>query len=184
MTTVGVLLAAGAGRRYGSPKALAHAGGWLRTAVAALAGGGCDEVLVVLGAEAARARPLVPPGVRVLVCAGWSEGMGASLRTGLEAAAGSTADRAVLHLVDTPDVGADVVARVLAAGGSVVRAAYRGVAGHPVRLDREHWAAVAVSATGDRGARAFLRGRDDVVLVECGDLATGVDIDTPPPAGE
>jgi nicotine blue oxidoreductase len=40
--------------------------------------------------------------------------------------------------------------------------------------------------SGDQGARAFLSGREDMVAVECGDLASGVDIDLPvdgPPAG-
>jgi len=46
-------------------------------------------------------------------------------------------------------------------------------------LGRRHWAAVQQSATGDHGARDFLRGRPDVVLVECGDLATGHDHDAP-----
>ncbi|MGB6276881.1 MAG: NTP transferase domain-containing protein, partial [Rhodococcus sp. (in: high G+C Gram-positive bacteria)] len=47
---VGVVLAAGAGTRYGSPKVLAHDGLWLKTAVQALRNGGCDRVVVVLGA--------------------------------------------------------------------------------------------------------------------------------------
>ncbi|HRD14869.1 MAG TPA: NTP transferase domain-containing protein, partial [Mycobacterium sp.] len=46
----GVLLAAGAGTRFGMPKVLAERGSWLRAAVAALSGGGCDDVVVVLGA--------------------------------------------------------------------------------------------------------------------------------------
>lgn len=179
----GLLLAAGSGTRYGSPKALAHGGAWLRGAVAALADGGCSGVTVVLGAAAAQARPLVPAGADVVVAADHATGMGASLRAGLAALAGTDATHALLHLVDTPDVGADVVARVLARaqelGANVARAGYAGVAGHPVLLAREHWAAVASSATGDRGARAFLRGRPGVVLVECGDLATGRDVDTP-----
>lgn len=177
--TVGVLLAAGAGSRYGSPKALAHGGEWLRTAVAALRGGGCAQVLVVLGASAELARPLVPAGVVVVVASDWAEGMSSSLRAGLSAAQGTDAARALLHLVDTPDVGADVVARVLATGASLARAAYGGRGGHPVLLGREHWAEVVRSATGDHGARGFLRGRADVLAVECGDLATGADIDTP-----
>jgi hypothetical protein len=37
---------------------------------------------------------------------------------------------------------------------------------------------VAATATGDRGARDYLAAHD-VVLVECGDLATGVDVDSP-----
>lgn len=174
-----MLLAAGAGSRYGSPKALAHEGAWLRAAVAALRGGGCAEVLVVLGASAEPARSLVPAGVTVVVAPDWAEGMSASLRAGLTAAQGTDAARALLHLVDTPDVGADVVARVLATGVPLARAAYGGRGGHPVLLGREHWAEVVRSATGDHGARGFLRGRADVLAVECGDLASGVDIDTP-----
>lgn len=179
MDTIGVLLAAGAGSRYGSPKALAHDGAWLRTAVAALRGGGCTDVLVVLGASAQRARELVPGGATVVVAPDWADGMSASLRTGLVAAQDTDAARAVLHLVDTPDVGADVVARVLATEAPLARAAFDGRGGHPVLLGREHWAGVLAAATGDHGARGFLRGRDDVLAVECGDLATGVDIDTP-----
>lgn len=176
---VGVLLAAGAGSRYGSPKALAHDGAWLRAAVAALRDGGCAQVVVVLGASAERAQALVPDGAAVVVAPDWADGMSASLRAGLAAAQGTDARRAVLHLVDTPDVGADVVARVLATGAPLARASYRGRGGHPVLLGREHWAAVSAATTGDHGARDFLRDCDDVVAAECGDLATGADIDTP-----
>jgi molybdenum cofactor cytidylyltransferase len=176
---IGVLLAAGAGTRYGHPKALVP--GWVATAVTALADGGCAQVLVVLGAQSERARALVPDGVQVVVAADWAEGMSASLRAGLTAARAVDADRAVLHLVDTPDVGAEVVARVLATGAPLARAAFGGRGGHPVLLGREHWAGVLAAATGDHGARDFLRGRTDVLAVECGDLATGDDIDTPEP---
>jgi nicotine blue oxidoreductase len=86
----------------------------------------------------------------------------------------------VLHLVDTPDVDAAVVARVLSAAGAsgLARATYDGRPGHPVVVAREHWSAMTSTLGGDEGARSFLAGRDDVVAVECGDLATGVDVDT------
>ncbi len=45
-------------------------------------------------------------------------------------------------------------------------------------LGRDHWDGVAASATGDRGARAYL-ARTPPEPVECGDLATGRDADTP-----
>lgn len=177
----GLLLAAGAGRRMGRPKALLHDGdtSWLVRAVAALRDGGCDGVTVVLGAAAPEASALVPSGVDVVVADDWAEGMGASLRAGLRALDGSAADGVLVSLVDLPDVGAAVVARVLAASrghDSLARAAYDGSPGHPVLLGSAHWAGVAGSATGDRGARDYLAGRD-VVLVECGDLATGRDVD-------
>jgi nicotine blue oxidoreductase len=48
-----------------------------------------------------------------------------------------------------------------------------------VRLARRHWAAAIAVAQGDEGARRLLRGRDDVVLVEVGDVAAGYDVDVP-----
>jgi CTP:molybdopterin cytidylyltransferase MocA len=109
--------------------------------------------------------------------------MGPSLVAGLRALTGTGADSAVVGLVDTPDVGAAVVRRVVTAVGSgpgaLGRAAYDGVPGHPVVLGRDHWDGVVASATGDRGARAYLAGHPHRV-VECGDLATGADVDTAP----
>jgi nicotine blue oxidoreductase len=175
MTVAGVLLAAGAGRRYGGPKALVP--GWLESAVGVLRDGGCAEVTVVLGA-AVDDVPL-PAGVRTVVADDWAEGMGASLRAGLDALDDS--DAAVIHLVDLPDVTAAVVARLLAGpvdSTTLRRATYRGVPGHPVLLGRAHWAGVAALAIGDRGARDYLRTHPHE-QVECGDLATGTDVDRP-----
>ncbi len=175
-SAVGVLLAAGAGTRYGEPKVLAQQGDWLRKAVSALVDGGCQDVVVVLGAAVVE----VPSTARAVVAADWAEGMSASVRAGLKAA--GTADLAVLHVVDTPDVGADVVARVLGAIGSstsgLARATYGGRPGHPVVIARRHWAALDSTMLGDEGARTFLRECDGVLDVECSDLASGVDVDT------
>lgn len=170
---VGIVLAAGAGTRYGMPKVLAHQGDWLRSAVAALAGGGCAEVVVVLGAAVVE----VPAPARAVVAEDWASGAGASVRAGLAAAGGAAL--AVLHTVDTPDVGADVVARVLprAAATGLARAVYGGRPGHPVAVAAPHWPALLDTLRGDEGARRYLAGRDDVVEVECGDLASGLDTD-------
>jgi len=178
VNAIGVLLAAGSGSRYGSPKVLAHDGSWLRAAVAALRDGGCTQVLVVLGAAAEQAAVLVPDGAQIVVAPDWERGMSASLCAGLAAAEPTDASRALVHLVDTPDVGADVVTRVLATDAALARATFHGRGGHPVLLDRMYWAPARAAATGDHGARGFLRGRRDVLAVECGDLATGTDIDT------
>lgn len=170
----GVLLAAGAGSRFGMPKVLAEQGKWLRAAVDALSGS-CDDVVVVLGAAVVD----VPGPARSVVASDWADGLSASLRAGLAATDG--AQYVVLALVDTPDVGADVVARVLAAARSaasgLARATYGGRPGHPVVIERSHVAALTETLHGDEGARVFLAGRSDVLAVECGDLATGVDVD-------
>ena len=180
----GLLLAAGAGRRMGTPKALLYddAGSWLVRGVTTLRGGGCSAVTVVLGAEADRARLLVEGlEAAVVVADDWAEGMGASLRAGLRALSGSTDTGVVVSLVDLPDLVPEVVTRVVAAGrdpAALARATYDGVPGHPVRLGRDHWPGVIASALGDQGARAYLASRD-VTLVECGDLASGRDVDSP-----
>jgi len=179
--THGLLLAAGAGTRMGMPKALVD--GWLTRSVDTLEAAGCDGVTVVLGAGADQARDLLAEaGVEVqeVVAEDWADGMGASLRAGL-AALPAGPDAAVVTLVDLPDVGAEVVRRVLAAPvdrSTLRRAAYDGVPGHPVLLGHDHWAGAAASAHGDQGARDYLAAHRPE-LVECGDLATGADMDTP-----
>lgn len=174
----GVLLAAGAGVRYGMPKVLAAQGDWLRKGIQALHDGGCHDVIVVLGAAVVD----VPSPGRAVLAADWADGLAASLRAGLAAIRPGPAGFAVLHTVDTPDVGADVVRRVLAAASSsangIARAAYGRRPGHPVVIAREHWPEVLALTTGDEGARPFLRRHaNDVVAVDCSDLASGRDID-------
>ncbi len=182
-----MVLAAGAGRRMGLPKALLHhADGtpWVRAAADALAAGGCSPVLVVVGARAAEAEALVGPGAVAVRCDGWEQGMGASLRRGLEAVAAldPAPDAVLVGLVDTPGVTAQVVARHVrhAAPGVLARAAYDGAPAHPVLLGREHWAGVAAASEGDAGARHYLAAHADrVLLVECGDVGSGEDVDVP-----
>jgi molybdenum cofactor cytidylyltransferase/nicotine blue oxidoreductase len=167
----------------GLPKALVHdADGrsWAQHAVEVLVDGGCDGVTVVLGASADEAvRLLDGLGVDVVVAHDWAMGMSASLRAGLASLHSSDADAAVVSLVDVPDLTAAVVRRVLSereGDEALVRASYHGRPGHPVVLGRAHWPAVVAGASGDVGARDYLAGRD-TVLVECGDLATGLDVD-------
>src|ERR1700712_2113440 len=180
----GLLLAAGAGRRYGMPKALVDGGAWLRRAVAALTDGGCDSVLVVVGAQADRVVPLLPETARMVLAADWAQGMGASLRAGLAEllhSAPPQVQAALVHLVDLPDVNASVVRRLVALGGPAVvaRAGVESQPGHPVLLGRQHWADIVASAQGDRGARDWLAQRHDLIVVDCSDLASGIDVDTP-----
>jgi CTP:molybdopterin cytidylyltransferase MocA len=174
-TGAGVLLAAGAGTRYGMPKVRAEQGEWLRRGVKALADGGCDDIVVVLGAAIVD----VPAPARAVIADTWADGLSASLRAGIAAIA---AEYAVLHTVDTPDIGADVVRRVLDAARSspsgLARARYGDRPGHPVVVARRHWPGLLATLRGDEGARPYLGSRTDVVDVQCADLAAGRDIDT------
>ncbi|MBN6033562.1 NTP transferase domain-containing protein [Amycolatopsis sp. 195334CR] len=177
----GLLLAAGAGRRFGGPKALVEVDGEPLVLRSLRALAGCSPVHVVTGAASAAVSGLLPSSVAAVYAPEWASGMGASLRAGL--ASLSTVDVAavVVHLVDLPGVGGEVVARLaaLASPDVVARAAYGGVPGHPVLLGRNHWAAVAAAVSGDAGARHWLAAREDLRLVECGDLANGRDVDRP-----
>jgi CTP:molybdopterin cytidylyltransferase MocA len=195
-SVAGVLLAAGEGSRLGRPKALVELDGQTlaERGVSLLRAGGADPILVVTGAADVRLAATVTVHNQ-----DWRTGMGSSLRAALRALDPAAQpgqavepDRAPAHavdiaavvvaLVDQPLVGAEAVARLIAAyraGASVAVAAYDGQPRNPVLLAREHWAEVIATAVGDIGARAFLRGRADLVtLVECGDTGRPDDIDT------
>jgi nicotine blue oxidoreductase len=184
VTVAGVVLAAGAGVRFGGPKALVRLDGerLVDRAVRALRDGGCDPLVVVEGAAA-----VGPVDAVVVGNPDWAEGMGSSLRAGLSALeARADVGAAVLLLVDTPGIGAVPVQRVIArygqSGGPVcaVQAAYDGVPGHPVLLDRSVWSAVSAHASGDQGARVWMREhRDDVHLVDCTGVGDPRDVDRP-----
>jgi len=178
MTCSGLLLAAGAGTRYGQPKALAIVGGrpLVNRAIDVLADGGCAPIYVVIGAAADSVLELLPQNVVPVRAPEWARGMGASLRTGMSAVTG---DAALIHLVDLPDVDARVVARLraLAAPDALYRASYGGIPGHPVVVGQQHWTQFVSTASGDQGARDYLRGR--ATMIDCTDLATGIDLDEP-----
>lgn len=179
MTTAGLVLAAGSGSRYGQPKAPVVLDGerLVDRAVRVLTEGGCDPVLVVLGAWVGEV-----DGADIVVNDAWPEGMGSSLREGLRTLTERAGVEAVVvTLVDLPGLTAEAVRRVAttAPEALVVQATYSGERGHPVRLSRELWAQAIDVAHGDEGARRLLRGREDVVLVEVGDVAEGYDVDVP-----
>ncbi len=175
----GIVLAAGAGTRYGMPKVLAENGDWLRSAVAAMRGAGCGEVVVALGAA------VVDPGAaRAVPVPDWSAGMSRSVAAALRATRGDV----LITLVDTPDVDSACAARVLGAGladdSGIARAVYRGVPGHPVYVAARHRRALiaALDAAGpdsiDRGVWPHVSALGVCgVDIECGDLASGRDVD-------
>jgi len=188
----GVLLAAGEGSRFGRPKALVELDGQTLAArgVNMLRTGGADPILVVTGAAQVNL-----DGIHTVYNEHWRTGMGSSLRAALRAltdaedaedqpAATLAVDvgAVVVALADQPLIGTDAVARLIAAyrgGASVAVAGYGGEPRNPVLLAREHWPDVIAAATGDQGARAFLRTRPELVtLVECGDTGSPDDIDT------
>ncbi|MCI4658720.1 nucleotidyltransferase family protein [Cryobacterium zhongshanensis] len=148
----GILLAAGAGSRFGQPKALARGADgvpWLVRTAGVLRAAGCAPVIVVLGAESAAAVELLAEaglidgsapapagpefefefdrGTVVVQAADWADGLSASLRAGIGTAlslAGAVAAVVVVP-VDVPDLDAATVARVLDADAGVTRDSLR-----------------------------------------------------------
>jgi CTP:molybdopterin cytidylyltransferase MocA len=158
-----IVLAAGAGTRFGGPKQKLL----LPRVLDRLADSPVDEVVVVTGAY-----PLEAPGARVVECPDWERGPGASLRCGLDAL-GPGVEAAVVSLADGPNLAPEAVRRILAmwrgGAGAVVAASYAGARGHPVVIGRGAWDAVP-----DEGLRAL-----PAMLVPCDDLGAPGDVDRP-----
>ena len=178
MRTAGLVLAAGAGTRYGQPKAPVMVEGerLVDRAVRVLHEGGCDPVLVVLGAWVGRVE-----GADIVLNSAWPEGMGSSLRSGLQSLDEHDADidAVLVTLVDLPGLTGEAVRRLAECDSDLAVATYDGAWGHPVRFARSLWPEVREVAVGDEGARRMLRDRDDVTTVEVGDVAQPGDLDAP-----
>jgi molybdenum cofactor cytidylyltransferase len=176
----GLILAAGAGTRFGGTKQLADLRGrpLLEYAVEAmLAVPALDPVVVVLGhaADEIRARVRLD-GAEVVVCPEWERGQASSLRCGI--AAVGNAGAAVVTLGDQPFITPQVIAGALDQldGYDAVRAVYDGKPGHPVVLGRAVMDAVG-ELEGDVGARDLL-ARFRVRDWEAGHLCSAADVDT------
>ena len=179
----GLVLAAGAGQRFGGPKQLAELGGspLLEHAVFSIASvPTLYPVVVVLGAAAPEILARVDlHGAEAVICPNWDEGQAASLRMGVTAL--GAVEAAVITLGDQPFITPDAIACVIdqrdPARYDAVRACYAGEPGHPVLLERPLLAKIA-KLRGDTGARDLL-ARARVRLCECGGMCSPLDIDTP-----
>ena len=177
----GLVLAAGAGTRFGQPKQLAELDGrpLLEHSIRAMTAASVDRVVVVLGAGADQVIARVDPhGSEFRVCDRWDEGQSASLACGLAAVADHEA--VVITLGDQPRMSPEAIRRVIAAraeGVDAVRATYAGAPGHPVLLEQRLFERMR-DVTGDHGARNLLLSVH-TREVACDDLGGGEDVDTP-----
>ncbi len=179
-----IVLAAGAGSRFGGGKLLAKFGGrsLIEATLDGLRGAPVDETIVVVGAEGERLRIVSTAyGARVVVNQYWAEGMSTSVRVGLRACSPEVR-AAVVALADQPLVGAGAVGRLVEAfegGAQVAVATYGGKQRNPALFSREVWPLLEREMSGDRGARAVLARHPELVTeVPCDDVADPADVDT------
>lgn len=179
-----IVLAAGAGSRFGGGKLLAPYLG--RTLIGATLEGlreaPVDEIIVVVGKQAEELRDVCEPyGVHVVENPDWEEGMSTSVRAGIEATKPGM-QAAIVLLADQPLVGSLAVARLVAAfepGTEVAVATYDGAPRNPVLFSREAWPLLEEELSGDEGARGFIRRHPELVTeVPCDDVADPADVDT------
>jgi CTP:molybdopterin cytidylyltransferase MocA len=172
----GLILAGGDGSRFGpESKLIQELAGrpLLEYAISAMcAVSAVDRIVVALGAHAETVRARVHfDRAEPIICQSWESGISETLRGGLLAL--DPADRVVVMLGDSPTVSPSVVERFLSApAGS--RAVYHGRPGHPVVLGAAQIEGMR-SLSGDTGARQILDGP----RIECSDLCSGLDVDTP-----
>jgi len=186
------------GKRMGLPKALIklpNGRSMLTNAMQILREGGCQDVVLVVGAGESYVRKALEaarPEVSKIIGDGrlfivsnpdFEEGMSSSVRAGMRALGqlDSKPDAAVIQLVDTPDISPDAIDKVarFSAPDALVVATYDGKIGHPTLIGRAHWEPIASSVKGDVGARQYFKGRSDLKRVPCDGLGSPADLDTP-----
>jgi molybdenum cofactor cytidylyltransferase len=190
MRVVGILLAAGAGARFGGGKlmsslpATSHgvsAGTPLGAAAAMhLMAALNDVVAVVRPGDEVLAHSLRCTGARVLVCDRAAEGMGVSLAHAVSAS--QDADGWIIALGDMPWIAPSTIVAVadaIKAGAAIAAPSYRGQRGHPVAFARGYGTLLS-SLTGDEGARSVVAASPHAVhLVEVDDPGAIRDVDLP-----
>lgn len=179
-----LVLAGGAGRRFGGGKLLADLAGApvIRRAAEAAAGGRFAEVVVVTGAQDAPVRTALQGlACRIVHAPDWANGMAATLRTGVAALA-PDAQGVCVFLGDMPLVPVGVcsaLAEVAERAGYAARPRFEGKPGHPVAFTRVAFADL-MALQGDKGATALLAGRPgDVAYIDTAETGVLLDIDTP-----
>jgi molybdenum cofactor cytidylyltransferase len=179
------VLAAGGSSRMGEPKQLLRIDGesLIRRAARIATEARVGPVIVVLGAEADRIRGEIEDlPIRIVLNAGWQEGLASSLRAAVEAAVrAQSAARGLLVLpADQPRLTAEHLRALDAAqragGAGVVASDYGDHRGPPALFAASQYAALR-ALCGDAGARDLLRG--DAVLTVAAPPGSGLDLDRP-----
>lgn len=180
--TVGILLAAGAGSRFGGDKLLAllHGKPLVLHALDALRPAVTEIIAVVRPGSEQLTAVLSQAGARVAVCDRAADGMGHSLACGARLAPLNT--NLVIALGDMPAITPDTFSRVrlaLEAGATIAVPCHHRRRGHPVGFAAS-LVPVLRELTRDQGARSVLHAYADAVLeIPVDDPGVLADVDTP-----
>lgn len=190
MNVGAIVLAAGSSSRMGSPKQLIKIGthNLLNRTLDAASDSGCNHIAVVLGANAEELRAEVTnPAVQVIINPDWSEGLGSSIRTGVNAVCtllGDNVDSVLLLLCDQPLVDSSVLQRLLRSHletkAEIVASSYEvdgeRVVGVPAIFSRSMFSKLT-SLGGAMGAKQIIEAEYGAVyLVDVPEAA--IDLDT------
>lgn len=185
---VGVVLAAGASRRLGHPKQLVQVEGSpliVRAVNALLSVPEITEVVVVLGAHAAKIRPLIDClSVKIIEISDWEEGLSRSLRAGITEIRHHipTTDAALFTLCDQPALDHQAIQSLVDARknspAGIVAARFDDHPAAPCLVDCQYFEFLS-HIEGDQGARALFSAVDPsaIALVDLPHLS--LDLDTP-----
>ncbi len=179
----GILLAAGAAKRFGGgklkqvlPNGLAICVASARNLAAAV-----DQVMTVVrpGDEATRTLLAAEPNIQIVVCERAEEGMGHSLAAAV--AASPSDSHWIVALGDMPFIKPNTILAIvdqIEQGAAFAMPVYQGQRGHPVGI-HSRFRADLLALEGDAGARAIIADhKSDVQLVETDDSGVLVDVDT------
>lgn len=179
-----IILAAGKSLRMGFPKLLLPIEGksLLQHVIDSALKSKVDDVVVVLGAEAAKLKREIKPGkARIIVNTSYEEGQSTSLRAGLQSI--NPKSRAVIILLgDQPFINSATINALVdkyqESGSPVVAPVYNGKRGNPVLFDRSLIPEL-LSASGDQGGRKIVEKYiDRIATIEIDSAIVGIDIDT------
>jgi CTP:molybdopterin cytidylyltransferase MocA len=174
IATVGVLLAAGGGRRFAGTthKLLAPIDGQTVAgrSLAVARRVGFAHLIVVTGAVALE----LPADVVEVANPSWANGLATSLQAAIAHAIGLGATAVVVGLADQPFVTVSAWRAVASSPAPIAVATYDGVPGNPVRLGATVWPLLPID--GDEGARSLIRVRPELVQeVPCAGHPTDID---------
>jgi molybdenum cofactor cytidylyltransferase len=178
-----IVLAAGASRRMGRPKALLPVGDrtFVSRIVDTLSAAGLTDIFVIVRPDTDLTREIAHAGARAIVNVRAEDGQLSSLVTGLDTVDAAGVDGVLVTLVDVPLIQASTVRRLIARAAAspapILRAVHAGRHGHPVIFKREVFGALR-AADPAVGAKAVMRAYE-VEDVEVDDPGIVEDVDTP-----